>query len=196
MYGYEGIREARPRNNGRPTMPSEKMKVGDFSELLALGSSYQIYNPFTARAEGSRIRRDLFPGNIIPANLINPVARKLVDGYFPKAKTAGNPDGTSNYQRPEMKERAVYNTHTIRIDHNLSDRHKIFGRASWYRRDSDYNNYFDNIATGQEFKFISRQGTFDDVYTFNATTVLNMRYGYNRFIRTDQGNSKKTRGST
>ena len=28
MYGYEGIREARPRNNGTPTVPTEKMKIG------------------------------------------------------------------------------------------------------------------------------------------------------------------------
>ena len=95
----------------------------------------------------------------------------------------------NNFLRPEMVERALYGSHTIRIDHNINDRHRIFGRASWYDRNSDYNNYFNNIATGQEFQFISRQGTFDDVYIFNPTTVLNFRYGYNRFIRADQGNS-------
>ena len=88
-----------------------------------------------------------------------------------------------------MVERAIYGSHTIRIDHNINDRHRIFGRTSWYDRKSDYNNYFDNIATGQEFQFISRQGTIDDVYIINPTTVLNLRYGYNRFIRADQGNS-------
>ncbi|HSE37216.1 MAG TPA: hypothetical protein VLG74_07935, partial [Blastocatellia bacterium] len=82
-----------------------------------------------------------------------------------------------------------YGSHTIRIDHNINDRHRLFGRASWYDRKSDYNNYFDNLATGQEFQFISRQATIDDVYIFNPTTVLNVRYGYNRFIRADQGNS-------
>jgi hypothetical protein len=190
MYGYEAIREARPRNNGTPTVPTEEFKRGDFSSLLRLGSSYQIYNPFTRRAVANgRIQADPFPNNIIPANLINPVAKSIVDQYFPKPRTVGNADGTLNFQRPEMVERAIYASHTIRIDHNMSDRHRIFGRASWYDRNSDYNNYFDNIATGQEFKFISRQATFDDVYTFNATTVFNFRYGYNRFIRADQGNS-------
>ena len=33
------------------------------------------------------------------------------------------------------------------------------------------------------FLFISRQGVIDDVHTFNATTILNVRYGFNRFIR-------------
>lgn len=190
MYGYEAIREARPRNNGTPTVPTEAMKRGDFSALLRLGPQYQIYNPFTRRRlANGRLQADPFPNNIIPANLINPVAKAIVDNYFPAPLTAGNADGTQNYLRPEMVERALYSSHTIRIDHNISDNHRIFGRASWYDRNSDYNNYFNNIATGQEFKFISRQATIDDVYTFNATTVLNVRYGYNRFIRVDQGNS-------
>ena len=53
MYGIEGIDEKRPRNNGTPTVPSEKMRNGDFSELLALGNQYQIYNPFTRRPDGA-----------------------------------------------------------------------------------------------------------------------------------------------
>jgi hypothetical protein len=190
LYGYEAIREARPRNNGVPTVPSEAMKRGDFSELLKISSAYQIYNPFTRRRlANGRIQSDPFPNNIIPQNLINPVAKTIVDNYFPTPRTAGNADGTQNFLRPEMVERAIYSSNTIRIDHIISDNQRIFGRASWYDRNSDYNNYFDNIATGQEFQFISRQATIDDVYTINATTVINLRYGYNRFIRADQGNS-------
>src|SRR5688572_5087715 len=62
LYGFEGIHEARPRNNGTPTVPTAKMRTGDFSELLALGSQYQIYNPFTRRAiGGGRFQQDPFP---------------------------------------------------------------------------------------------------------------------------------------
>jgi carboxypeptidase family protein len=190
MYGYEGIREARPRNNGVPTVPTEAMKRGDFSALLKLGPQYQIYNPFTRRRlANGRIQSNPFPNNIIPQNLINPVARTIVEQFFPAPRTVGNADGSQNFLRPEMVEQTIYGTHTTRIDHSLSDNHRLFGRASWYDRDSNYNNFFDNISTGQEFQFISRQATIDDVYTFNATTVLNVRYGYNRFIRVDQGNS-------
>jgi hypothetical protein len=189
LWGYENIDEARPRNNGVPTVPTEKMKRGDFSELLALGPQYQIYNPFTRRRlPNGRIQADPFPGNIIPPNLINPVARRIVDQYFPSPRSAGNPDGTQNYQRPELLERTKYYTSTIRIDHIVSDRQRIFVRGSWYPRDSNYNNYFDNIATGEWFLFASRQGAIDDVYTFNPTTVLNARYSYNRFIRGTNSN--------
>jgi hypothetical protein len=188
MWGYEGIKEARPRNNGTPTIPTEKMKNGDFSELLAVGSQYQIYNPFTRRAvAGGRFQQDPFPGNIIPANLVNPVSRKLLE-YFPKPLTAGNPDGTNNFQNPSLKERANYYTHTVRVDHALGDKQRLFIRGSVYPRNSDYNNFFGNIATGEWFQFLSRAATIDDVYTLNATTVLNVRYGYNRFIRVTNSN--------
>ncbi len=188
MYGIEGIPEARPRNNGTFNIPTEKMRSGDFSELLAANSGYQIYNPFTARRDGSRIRRDPFPGNIIPANLINPIAKKFVDTYLPKPTSKGAADGTGNFAQPDLVENIKYLSNTIRIDHVVNERHRIFGRASWYNRDSDYNNYYRNIATGNTFLFKSRQGAFDHVWTLSPTIVLNSRYGYNRFIRGTDSN--------
>jgi Carboxypeptidase regulatory-like domain len=207
LWGYERISDARPRNNGTPTIPTQAMKNGDFSALLPLGAQYQIYNPFSRRAEGSRFRVDPFmcdsagnplaplanktqpagtPCNKIPTSLFNPVSVALLK-FFPDPTTPGSAaaNGTNNFQQPGLQERASYFTNTIRIDHNLSDKHRIFVRGSHYDRDSTYNNYFNNLATGTLFQFLSRQGAIDDVYTFNSTTVLNVRYGYNRFIRVD-----------
>lgn len=209
LWGYERIVDARPRNNGTPTVPTAAMKNGDFSSLLAIGSTYQIYNPFSRRLlSNGRFQSDPFmcdsagnpltpnangtqPAgtacNKIPTSLINPVAKAILK-YFPDPITPGNADGTNNFQQPNLQERANYYTSTIRIDHNLSEKHRIFGRASWYDRNSTYNNYFNNLATGTLFQFLSRQGAFDDVYTITPTTVLNLRYGYNRFIRVDSYN--------
>jgi hypothetical protein len=183
MYGFEGIHEARPRNNGTPTVPTEKMRNGDFSELLAIGPQYQIYNPFTRRAgAGGRIQSDPFPGNIIPQNLINPVARAALE-YIARPRTAGAADGTGNFQNPSLPETIKYATNTIRIDHNLTQKQRLYGRFSWYDRNSNYNNYFDNLSTGEWFKFISRQFAFDHVYVLDSSTVLNLRYGFNYFVR-------------
>ncbi len=188
-YGYEGIQEGRPRNNGTPTVPTQEYKNGDFSRLLGVASTYQIYNPFTRRAiAGGRIQSDPFPNNIIPSSLFNPVAKRVLDNFYPTPRAAGNADGTNNYLRPELLEQADYGSHTIRLDHNFSEKHRMFGRTSWYDRDSNYNNYFDNNATGEWFQFSSRAAVLDDVYNLNATTVLNLRYGYNRFIRVTSGN--------
>ena len=188
MYGFEGIHESRPRNNGTPTVPTEKMRNGDFSELLALGSQYQIYNPFTRRAiGGGRFQQDPFPGNIIPQQLINPVARAALE-YIGHPRTAGNADGTGNFQNPSLPEDIKYANNTIRVDQNLTDKQRMYGRFSWYDRNSNYNNYFDNLATGEWFKFVSRQLALDHVWVMTPSTVLNFRYGYNWFVRGTDSN--------
>jgi hypothetical protein len=188
MYGFEGIHEARPRNNGTPTVPTEAMRNGDFSALLALGSQYQIYNPFTRRAiGGGRFQQDPFPGNIIPQALINPVARKVLE-YIAKPLTAGAADGTSNFQNPGLLEDIKYATNTIRVDHVITDKQRLYARTSWYDRNSNYNNYFNNLSTGEWFKFVSRQAAVDHVYVLNGSTVLNVRYGYNWFVRGTDSN--------
>jgi hypothetical protein len=188
MYGYESIPEARPRNNGTPTVPTERMRNGDFSELLAIGPQYQISNPLTRRSiGGGRFQQDPFPGNIIPPSMISPVARAILD-YIALPKTPGNRAGTSNFQQPELKETTEYGSHTVRIDHVLTEKQRVYGRVSWYNRDSNYNNYFNDLSTGEWFGFYSRQVALDHVYTLTGTTVLNLRYGFDRFTRKTDSN--------
>lgn len=195
LYGYEGIKEDRPRNNGTPTVPTARMKAGDFTELLALPNptQYQIYNPFSGRevvTGGNRlVERTAFPGNIVPPTLISPVAKNILS-FFPNPLQAGV---QNNYQRPELTEHADYASHTIRVDQTVSNANRLFVRANWYDRNSTYNDFFSNIATGNLFQFISRGGVIDDVHTISPTMVLNLRYGYNRFIRADD-NPYKSRG--
>ena len=187
LFGYEGIHDSRPRNDSTSsTVPSAKMKTGDFSELLALGSQYQIYNPFTRRTVGSRIQSDPFAGNLIPASLINPVGKKILS-YFPDPRfTPSAADGTNNNYDAGLTEEAKYYTWTFRVDHTISDKQRMFVRGSAYTRNSTYDNYLANtLLTGNFFSFFSRNGVIDDVYTINPTTVLNVRFGYSRFIRAD-----------
>jgi hypothetical protein len=186
-FGFEGIRDSRPRyDSTSPSVPTDAMKGGDFSALLALGPQYQIYNPFTRRADPARpghFIEDPFVGNIIPSNLINPVAKALLK-YFPGPKSPGTAEFLNNNSDSTLTEKTKkYNNFTARIDHTISDKQRVFGRASWYDRDSFYDDYFGNVATGTSFQFVSRQAVVDDVYAFNATTVLDVKYGYNHFIR-------------
>ena len=62
---------------GSPSGRRDRMRRGDFSELLALGPQYQIYNPLTTRPSpttAGRFVRDPIPGNIIPPAMISQVA--------------------------------------------------------------------------------------------------------------------------
>jgi hypothetical protein len=193
LWGYEAIHETRPRNNcgGSCTVPTPANKTGDFSQQLAGGgSAYQIYNPFTRRAiAGGQYEQDPFQGNIIPSNLINPIAKKILDDYYPKTPiSAGNALGQNNHYDLSLPEVITYYTHSFKFDHMLSDNQRLAFTGRFYKRDSNYNNYLGSIATGEWFKFLSRAGGVDYVNTINASTVLNLRYGYNRFVRTSDGN--------
>ncbi len=192
LWGYEAIHEDRPRNNCNPcAIPTQDQWNGDFSGLYAYKTSYQIYNPYSGSldSKGNVVRKP-FAGNIIPQSMITDAARKM-SKYWPAAPATpalASPDGTNNHHDPGLSEPATYYTHTIRVDQNVSEKQRIFGRFSFYKRASNYNNYFDSIATGEWFQFISRNATIDDVYTLSPTMVLNVKYGYNRFIRSSTTN--------
>lgn len=181
MYGYEGIKETRPRGSVL-TVPTEAQRTGDLSGLLKLGSQYQIYDPMTRRADGARFREDPIPGNLIPGSRISPIATTILK-YFAPPNTTGTADGGNNLNQPNLPEQASYYSHTWRVDHNITDRWRTFGRFSWYNRASTYLDHFQNISTGEWFWFHSINGVWDHVYTITPTFVFNLRYGYNRFIR-------------
>ena len=111
-----------------------------------------------------------------------------MDNFLPLPTTTGALNGRGNFAQPDLTETIEYLSNTIRIDHVLNEKHRIFGRASWYNRDSNYNNYYRNAATGEWFLFKSRQGAFDHVWLLSPTIVINSRYGYNRFIRGTNSN--------
>ncbi|HEX2491088.1 MAG TPA: carboxypeptidase-like regulatory domain-containing protein, partial [Blastocatellia bacterium] len=82
------------------TVPTAKQRQGDFSDLLKLptGATYQLYNPFTTRpaAAAGRFQRDPFPNNVIPTNLLNPVALNLLK-FYPLPNQTGTADGRNNF---------------------------------------------------------------------------------------------------
>jgi hypothetical protein len=164
------------------TVPSARMRAGDFSELLALGPQYQIYNPFTIRphpTQAGRFIRDPFPGNIIPANLIDPVARNILE-YFPLPNQTGTADGQQNFQNPTAVAFETYYTATGRVDHNISPKHRIYGRFSWDFWEEEKDNRFDNIATGIFLNRKNRILGLDDAYTFRNNLMMNVRGGFTR----------------
>ncbi|MCI0665689.1 MAG: hypothetical protein L0220_31930 [Acidobacteria bacterium] len=116
------------------------------------------------------------PCNKLPASLINPIARNFVDNFLGKPTSSPTAaTGAGNFAQPGLVEAPIYYSHTIRADHVFNDKHRSFIRTSWYDRNSEYNNYYGNLATGTLFQFVSRQAVADHVYSMNPTTVLNVR---------------------
>ncbi|HPT25888.1 MAG TPA: TonB-dependent receptor [Bryobacteraceae bacterium] len=192
LIGYEGIHDSRPRHDDTTnTVPTAAMHEGDFSALLTGGgSSYAIYDPATrVKLANGRFQQTAFAGNLIPKARFDAVGSKILNWYPTTAKSAGSAVGVGNYADASTAEIAKYWNGSFRIDQNLGDRQRFFIRASAYRRDSTYNDYFENAMTGIQFLFESKAAVFDHVYTLSPTMVLNTRYSYNRFIRGSDGNA-------
>jgi len=186
MWAYEALSDQRPRGGTTLTVPTAAQRQGDFSELLALGANYQIYDPATRRREtgsSTRYRQDPFPNNIIPSTRFNPVAMKVME-YFPLPINEGTTaDHRNNYPKPNSPEVADYFTHTVRVDHNFNSSNRLYVRGNGYVRDTRRNDYFETRATGLREQYHPIGGSLDDVFTISPSFVLNLRYGYTRFTR-------------
>jgi hypothetical protein len=76
-----------------------------------------------------------------------------------------------------------YRNYTIRLDQSISDKDKCLVATAGTTVRVPTITTRNQLYVGDRFLFISKQGMIDEVHTFNANTVLNVRYGFNRFIR-------------
>ena len=119
---YQGLRQRLPIEAGnRITVPTAKMRVGDFSELLnssftGLGNPVTIYNPITGLP---------FPNNKINIPL-NPIAQKYLN-VFPLPDFTDRAQG--NYLVRRLRQQ-TFNDGDARVDYHFSDRDLVFGRFS------------------------------------------------------------------
>jgi hypothetical protein len=127
------------KNQGTSTVPANaKHLAGDFSDLLTLPNSaqYQIYDPLTVHRDpnnANRFVRDPFPNNIIPANrIVNPLYN-LYKQMVPPPNQNFIENGTtpsSNYYQGGQPDSPASHLYAGRVDMNLSQRNRVFIRAS------------------------------------------------------------------
>ncbi len=186
-FGYEGVKVDR-QPTFFLTVPTADQKRGDFSALLKAGAVYQIYDPATiAAAANGRFSRLPLAGNIVPASRIDPVAAKMLS-FYPAANTAGTSDGRQNYFGVQ-KEPKDYKGFVTKIDHNISEKHRVFGRANW----SDFitsKQTLPTIAVGTTKTQKNFSAVLDDVYVFNPQLLLNLRAGFTYFNPNTVPNSR------
>ena len=172
------------------TVPTLKQRQGDFSDLLA--QNILIYDPMTARQVGPRIVRDPFPGNIIPAHRISPIAREILS-YYPEPNQAGDATGRNNYASGVTRDDDYY-TMNFRGDHTFSRAHRISGRYARNNRKEQRGNPFGEVNGVRPLGFfmfrINDQVSGDYVWTMGQSSLLNIRGSWNRFREFDKRQSQ------
>ena len=128
--GYERW-NFRTANINRATVPTLQERNGDFSNTRdGQGRLITIYDPATTRPNpnGSGFVRDPFPGNIIPRDRMDPLSLRLLD-YLPLPNVApNNPFTNANNYLTLVGFPIDQGQFSARVDHNFSDKDKIFGR--------------------------------------------------------------------
>jgi len=128
---YEGFRVSEGQS-GILSVPLAAERLGDFS---GVGPIYDpastqpnpSYNPnLPVAPTNPKFLRQQFPGNIIPASRINPVAAAVLARFVPFPNLPG---GTNNYSDNRVT-RLTNDQITSRLDHQISARDTFFGRYS------------------------------------------------------------------
>ncbi len=158
------------------TVPTAAERNGDLSALLELGSSYQIYNPFTIQAASNgRYSRAPFAGNAIPPNMIDPVAKNILR-YYALPNTAGTASGQNNYTQ-SIKDVFDYYVHVARVDQSFSEKNRVFVRLDYDHYLETDPGFYNNISGGVNLTRINKGAALDDVIVLSPTSILDLRYG-------------------
>ncbi len=152
-------------------VPTEAMRRGDFSGAFNSNGSLQIiYDPRTGDQDGRG--RTPFPGNIIPAELINPVARRINE-FYPLPNGPGNQD---NYFK-QFINTFDRNQYDVKINWNRSPAHQIWGKIGVM--DATVSNLqklsFEGGGLGKTKTWVA---TIGQTFTPSPTLVVDATVGY------------------
>ncbi len=183
FFNFEGSREG---NGISPVLnvPTTRMRGGDFSEF-----SGTIYDPFSVRTVNGTATRDPFPGNIVPQQLQDPVARNIMK-YWPEANQVG-PDPRRPYVQnfsQSFKWPRDYDATVVKIDHQFSSNHQAFVRLNKGEGRLVFPYKFEGTATGgrNNVKRPNFGVAISDTHILSPSTTLDVRLGYARGIENNR----------
>ena len=189
FFNFEGF-ALRQGQTFTETVPTAAEIGGDLSALQT-----PIYDPLTTcgvngdpnspACTGTQAQydRQQFAGGVIPANRLNPTALAYLKTFYPAPNATGGPQGVNNFVANASTGGNNYQE-VVHIDQNVSDKQHISARYTYWHNN---NLPIDPLGTGicqdrcGEI-FYTNNFIFDDTYTFNSTTILDMNISYLRFV--------------
>ncbi len=168
---YEGIRAA-IGSTSTYSVPTAAEEAG------VITSSTPVTDPGQFNATGVFVPNPpgvTFPGNIIPANRINPTSAAMFQWWAPP-----NAPGTINNYSVNATTKPKLNQYIARLDWDASEKQRIFGRYTYHYALSPSAlpyGYLPNPSTGHN---AVQQFVLGDSYTASPTTILDFRLSYFR----------------
>jgi len=178
MFDYEARKRRQPGQVGTANMPPLAFRQGDLSALLNRRDNSG--NPLPAIQIVDPLTGVPFAGNIIPESRIAPSAKALMQFWPNPQRILPDPINGFNYVG-EGNVKLDDDQRFIRIDHNFSDRDKIFGRYAF--EDVSYstlpgdNPNFTYFVAGRNQNVAGQW-----IHIFSPEIINEFRYGYMRSV--------------
>lgn len=191
LFGdYVGWRSIVPINAYDMTVPTAKMRTGDFSELFdrtftQTGQNYvTLYPHCTGKSGNSQgeiydpITCQPFPNNIIPTDRQNPAAVNYLNAFpLPTDTTRA----FENYLVSNQVQSVKYNNFDARLDWHPSAKDQAFFRFSYDNSVTFKTNSFEKVpGLGGGDLTHARGYDLGETHTFTPNIVNEAHLGYNR----------------
>ncbi|MBI3471842.1 MAG: TonB-dependent receptor [Candidatus Solibacter usitatus] len=165
------------------SVPTQAFRNGDFSTLRNnAGALTQIFDPATAQTVNGQVVRQPFAGNLIPAGRISKAAQN-VQALYPLPQVNAN---FANYTNFGSVKDDNYEF-DIKVDHNFSDRDKVFARYSGRFFDSQPAKAFPDPKAGGRnpgqlgfgnTRNPGKQAVVNHVHIFNPRVTNDLHLGW------------------
>jgi hypothetical protein len=167
--------------NSTIIFPTAAERAGDFSGLRnTAGAPVTIYDPLTHLP---------FPGNIIPASRINPVAAAMMK-YLPLPDTNVD-NGANNYNRVSKIANNFESEYAVKVEHKFTDKVSLTGFYLYNRTNEPCQNYFGTADQTDPNRFadpldyiLQRRPqvlALNNTWVLNDSSVMALRFGVTRF---------------
>ena len=163
------------------TVPTMRMRQGDFSESFPGAPARTLYDPSTQTvnpATGQLVRQP-FAGNQIPTTRIDPIALRLLNLYPAPTFTdrlAGNHLGNPV---KDFKQHYI----NTRVDHHFANTDSLFVRFTWDRATQFYPYSFDYGRAGTystvDYLTKARNLAVSETHIFSPRVLNQATVGYN-----------------
>jgi hypothetical protein len=169
------------------TVPTAAEVQGDFSHTLNIdGSLRTIYDPYSTKFDPATgtVTRTPFPNNVIPSNRIDPLAATFAKQFWAPNNPGDNITGVNNFKKGFIENYDYYNF-SDRVDYNINDRWKVFGRVARYNTTDLAGNPTPNnsqlyVPTGTSRGSTNIGG--DAIWSLNARTVVEFHGDWHKLI--------------
>jgi hypothetical protein len=161
------------------TVPTAKMRAGDFSEVAAAYPAFKLFNPFSDRTGAARQQ---WTNNQIPGQFLSPIAQAMMAQFFPAVNSQRDLNSNllfDDYSQ-EREESQKRDNLDLKVNWQLNPNANVWGKVGYMKNTGTGNNFylgFDNPSIGDTRVILT---TFGTTWTLGPTMVLDGNFGMSR----------------